>query len=299
MPRGIFVRLFPPHRGPAFFGLFAFSVLFAVGVVIAAPSDQPAPAAAIRPEAIRIAPHHAVYKVKVASLRNGSNISGVGGKLEFEWRDVCDGWAIQQRTQLHFSYVDDDDQEFSSSELTWEAKDGKRYQFNVKRTINGQEGDQFSGKAVQNKDGSVSVAYSLPKEKKAQMPPGTIFPTAHTELLLKKAAAQNPAERFFMRRVFDGSDDPGANDISAFILPQKDDIELDAKVKDSPLLKVPGWPVHLAFFKNGKENGEPDYEMDLHLLANGVAKQIRIDYGDYAVVGVLDEIAPIEPRGCP
>ncbi len=248
---------------------------------------------------VKIAPHRAVYKIKMASVRNGSNISGVNGKLAFEWRDVCDGWAIQQHMQLHFSYIDSDDQNFSSSELTWESKDGKSYRFNIKRTIDQQEAEVFRGKAVQNADGTVAVTYSLPRERTEHLPSGTLFPTAHTELLLKKAADADDG-RFFMRRVFDGDDDSGTNDISAFVFPPRaEGIELDAKIKDDPLLKVPAWPVHLAFFKVDKENGEPEYEMDLNLLSNGIADHMKIDYGDYSVVGVLEEIKPIEVRGCP
>lgn len=300
--KGIVVRLFSPRFGLAAFGLLGLVVLSVVHIVGAAPSDAPASFPEIKPENIVIAPHHAVYKVKTASIKNGSTISGVNGKLEFEWRDVCDGWAIQQHTQLHFSYVDDDDQEFSSAELSWESKDGKKYQFNSSRTVNGQETDAYKGKAVRNKNGGVSVVYTLPKEMKVDLPEGTIFPSAHTLLLLKKAAAQKTTgEKLFMQRVFDGSDDTGANDISAFLFPpRQDDVELNDKVKNDPLVKAPGWPVHLAFFKPGKESGgEPDYEMDLILLANGVAKQIRIDYGDYAVVAVLEAIKPLEARGCP
>lgn len=300
--KGIFVRLFSPRFGLAAFGLFSLIVLLVVGVFVAAPSDAPAPFPEIKPENIVIAPHHAVYKVKTAALKNGSSISGVNGRLEFEWRDVCDGWAIQQHTQLHFSYVDDDDQSFSSAELSWESKDGKKYQFNSSRTMSGQEADSYKGKAVQNKNGSVTVNYTLPKDSKVELPAGTLFPSAHTLLLLKKAAAQNmTGEKLFMVRVFDGSDDMGVNEISAFLFPPRaDDVELNDKIKDDPLVKAPGWPVHLAFFKPGTENGgEPDYEMDLILLANGVAKQIRIDYGDYAVLAVLEAIKPIEARGCP
>ena len=248
---------------------------------------------------VRIAPHRAVYKMALASAKNGSNVSDVTGRMTFEWRDVCDGWAIQQRLQLHFGYTDGEDQNLVSTELTWESKDGKNYAFNIRRTTDGQETEAYRGKAVQNSDGTALATYSVPEGQTKKLPAGTLFPSAHTKLILQEAAR---GEKFFSRHVFDGSDEDGSSDISAFILPARpigQDPELRVKGKKNPLLTDAAWPVHLAFFKIGTETGEPDYEMDMTLLPNGVAQHMKIDYGDFAVTGNLEEAQALQPQNCP
>ncbi len=73
---------------------------------------------------------------------------------------------------------------------------------------------------------------------------------------------------------------------------------MNSKMKNNPLLSPPSWPVRMAFFKIDTETGEPDYEMNLNLLANGVARTMQIDYGDFSVTGTLSDIEPIPAPGC-
>jgi hypothetical protein len=266
-----------------------------------APEKAPS-AAAAQPEQIgstkiAITPHRAIYDMSLTSVKNGSNIAGVSGHMLFEWADVCDGWAIQQHLKLHFSYAEGDESDVTSTEVTWESKDGKRYSYNVRRVTDGKETENYRGKATLEDKGG-EVTYTVPEGKTAKLPPGSLFPTAHTETILQKALA---GERFFTRRVFDGSDDVGSNDVSVFIDPPKAHwltTEADPKLKQNPLLDETAWPVRMAFFKIDTETGEPDYEMDLTLLANGVARSMRIDYGDFSVTGNLSAIEPLPAPHC-
>ena len=236
--------------------------------------------------------------MSLASVKNGSNITGVSGRMLFEWSDVCDGWAVQQHLQLHFSYAQGDESDVSSTVISWESKDGKRYNFNVRRVSDGKETDLFRGKAVMGEDGGL-VTYSTPKDKTTKLTADTIFPSTHTEMLIRKAEA---GEKLFTRRVFDGSDEEGISDISAFIGPQQavtlQAAQTNPKLKNNPLLEPPSWPVRMAFFKLETETGEPDYEMNLTLLANGVARNMQLDYGDFSVSGTLTDIEPLPAAEC-
>jgi len=283
-----------------------FSTLFGLMVLVlanpgAALGGVATPVSASLPETapVRITPHRAVYKIRLEKAKNASAVSNVSGKMSFEWKDVCDGWAIQQKMQLHFGFTDGNDQDIDGSELTWEAKDGKRYSFNIRRMADGQETEAYRGKAVQNADGTVTAFYTAPEEKTEDFPAKTLFPTAHTTYILEQAAH---GERFFSRRVFDGSDEEGASDISAFILTAKaaaKEPPIAKKLKKNPLLSGAAWPVHLAFFKDSTETGEPDYEMYLNLFLNGIARHMKIDYGDFSVIGTLEEVQALKPQSCP
>ena len=257
------------------------------------------PEANASPAVIAIKPHRAIYTMTMGSAKNGSNITGVTGRMLFEWADDCDGWAVQQHLQLHFNYAEGDESDISSTVISWESKDGKRYNFNVRRMTNDKETENFRGRASVGERGG-SGKYAIPKDKKeVSLIAGTLFPSAHTKLILEKAMA---GEKLFTRRVFDGSDEDGQADVSAFIGERRENpqaAEANASLRDNPLLAQPAWPVRLAFFKPDTETGESDYEMDLVLLANGVARSMLIDYGEFAVSGTLSSLEALPASsGC-
>ena len=246
---------------------------------------------------VALVPHRAIYNMSIGSVKNGGNIMGVSGQMLFEWADVCDGWAVQQHLHLHFTYAEGDESDVSSTQVTWESKDGKKYNFNIRRVNDGKETDVYRGKAVMNDKGG-KVTYTVPAGKMDILPAGTVFPSTHTLQLLQKA---NAGENLFTRRVFDGSDDVGSDDVSAFIHPQNAERQttgMTEKIMDSPLLAQPYWPVRMAFFKLDTETGEPDYEMNINLLNNGIARTMKIDYGDFSVTGTLTDIQALPSSGC-
>jgi hypothetical protein len=289
-------------------GILAFSLLTSsswaaaintapAATVEKAPTVEVAPDTMPHSDKVSIVPHRAIYDMTLTSVKNGSNISGVSGRMLFEWADVCDGWAVQQHLKLHFSYAEGDESDVTSTEVTWESKDGKRYNFNIRRVSDGKETEHYVGKAELT-DAGGTATYTVPENKSMKLPAGAMFPSAHTKLILQKAVA---GEKLFSRRVFDGSDEDGSNDVSVFINPSVakwQDASLNARLKDSPLLTPASWPVRMAFYKINTETGEPDYEMNLNLLGNGVARTMQIDYGDFSVTGTLSDIEALPSPGC-
>ena len=244
-----------------------------------------------------ISPHHASYDMALTSVKNGSNIVDVSGKLDFEWADACDGWTVQQNLDMRFAYNEGDESVVKSTEASWEAKDGKSYRFNVHHTNNGRDTENFRGKVTMNAGGG-KATYTLPEGKTIELSPDTLFPSAHTLQILQKAAG---GEKYFTRHVFDGTDDEGSSDVSAFIGSPATHLDVAEKLsgaKDRALLDQPSWPVRLAFFKAKTTTGAPDYEMDMTLLANGVIQKMRIDYGDFIVTGTLRDIKALPASGC-
>ena len=244
-----------------------------------------------------IAPHRALYDMTLTSVKNGSTITDVSGTMAFEWADVCDGWAIQQNLQLHFIHAEGDDSSVTSNEVTWESKDGKRYNFNIRRTSDGKETENYRGKA-DSAGNAPKALYTTPEGKAIDLTNSTEFPTSHTRMIIANAKA---GKNFFTRRVFDGTDDAGQNDVSVFITPATAHpvaASADAALASNPLLATTEWPVHMAFFKLDDATGVPDYEMDLSLLANGVVRSMKIDYGDFSVTGNLKAIEPLPSPHC-
>lgn len=275
----------------ATFGAFLVSLtaLSTAGPVQAAPANA---AGAAVGAAANIQPHRAVYKMSLLSARNSSKVSDVRGRMLFEWADACDGWTTEQRFQLRFVYAEGDEMAMTTNYTTWEAKDGRRYRFNVRKLINGEEDEEVRGDARLAKDGTGTATFTKPEPQDMELPPHTMFPTAHTLAVLDHASA---GDTFFNRIVFDGADAEGATEVSTVIgaaIQTKDDAA-------EPLLKdKKAWPVRMAFFPLKSDSAQPEYEMSLRLLQNGVAESMQIDYGDFTVNAILEKVEPLPKSGC-
>lgn len=252
------------------------------------------PAAQTQPTvAADIAPHRAIYRMSLLSARNSSKVTDVRGRMMFEWADACDGWTTEQRFQLRFVYAEGDEMNMTTNYTTWEAKNGLRYRFNVRKLVNGEVDEDLRGEATLKPGGGAGEArFTKPEETQMELQPGTMFPTAHTLAILEHARDQKP---FFSRTIFDGADAEGATDVSAVIgkaAPVR-------KETEDPLLRnQTGWPVRMAFFPIASDAATPEYEMSIRLLRNGVVESMQIDYGDFAVDAVLEKLEPLSKSGC-
>lgn len=247
----------------------------------------------------QIQPHKALYKMSLGDVTQKSPLQDVAGSMVFEWTDTCDGWAQQQHIKFRFIYSDGEESYIDSSMMTWEAKDGKDFTFYVKRKKEGVEDETFKGRAQITDKGTI-VKFTLPKKTDdLKLPSGTLFPVTHAIQLLDKA---KKGERLFSRKIFDGAQSVGADEISTFIGNPKGKAtkdEVDTTLVGHKLLSDKAWPVRMAFFDLETKESAPDYEMDMLLQANGIARYITIDYGDFAVHGVLSKLSKSSQLQCP
>ena len=247
-------------------------------------------------QAAEASPHRALYTLTLDNAKPSSRVVAASGTLGYEWGEVCDGWTIEQRYKLKLEYEDQQPVNIESSFVTFESKDGLRYQFNEKKSTNGQGDDELRGTATLQPNGGPGKAeFEKPKQQEFDLPAGTLFPTAHTLMLIDKGEAH---EKFVSARVFDGSTFDGAVLISAILgptLPLSAPPDTDVK---SPLLLRPSWVVHLAFFPDSSKDDQPDYELSMRLLANGVSSSMAIDYGDYLINATLKKIEALPKPAC-
>jgi hypothetical protein len=241
-----------------------------------------------------IAPHRALYSMRLGKVRSGSSVVDARGAMEYEWGETCSGWTIEQRYRLRMRYAESPDAEIQSNFVTWESKDGQRYRFNDKEMRNGKVTQDLRGTARLDGPGKGGVAlFSQPRPHARKLPAGVLFPSAHTILLIDAARR---GRHFIVRKVFDGSADEGAIEVSAVIGPKL--IPDPAEEKLSPLLRRPGWNFRLAFFPADSNAEEPDYELGMQLLDNGVSQAMVIDYGEYVIDAKLDDIEPLPKPHC-
>lgn len=241
-----------------------------------------------------IAPHRALYTMTLGSARSDSEVVDAAGTMDYEWGETCNGWTIEQRYRLKMRYAEDRDVDITSSFVTWESKDGLRYRFNQRQTRNGEVDQQIRGTAQLDGPGKGGVAeFELPRAHTIKLAPGVLFPSAHTIFLIDEARA---GKTFVSRQVFDGAADEGAVQVSAVIGAKVTASPASAKL--SPLLQRPGWNVRLAFFPADANAEEPDYELGMRLLDNGVSTGMLIDYGDYSIRAKLVDIEALGKPSC-
>ncbi len=273
--------------------------------------------------ATEISPHRALYSLSLESSKSGSGVVDASGAMIYEWGETCDAWTVQQRFRLRLVYEDTDPVELSSTLVSWESKDGLRYRFNERRLRNGQADEEVRGEARLDGSGKGGKAdFTKPDSTSLTLAPNVLFPTAHTLLLIERAAA---GDNFLSRDVFDGATEDNASQISAVIGPRidsaatgdkaaadnKDDKtaagnkdnktaagKKDNKVVKSALIERPSWRVRLAFFPADTKSDEPDYELGMRLFDNGVSGDMSLDYSDYVIRAKLDEIEPLSKPAC-
>lgn len=253
--------------------------------------------AAFADGAAEILPHRAGYELTLKSARSGSGVIDVTGVLSYDWTDSCDGWVIEQRYVLQVVRGDGPVVEISASYANWESKDGLRYRFYVKRSRGAEEDEQITevqGDARLEGPGQGGIArFEKPEKQQIKLKKGTLFPTAHTLLLIKQAQA---GEKFDRHPVFDGAEVEGPSAMTSFLLPQR----AEPPGGKPPMLTEaqPVWPATIAVFSGAETVETPSFEMTIYLQKNGVVPELVMDYGDFTVHGRMKLFEKLKKPEC-
>lgn len=261
---------------------------------------------------VKLAPHRALYQLRMTSIRNSTTIANVSGDMFYEWHQSCDNWTTNQKFHMEFLYPEGDPTILDSTYSTIESRDGKNFHFLTKRERNKQN-EEIRGDAMQS-DLSKGLAHFVkPEDTQIDLSNKVKFPTRHTIALIEAAMH---GDRFFSSPLFDGSEFAPPVDANAFVGKAEAHMP-DEKFKDNPLLKSPSHRVRMAFFSNPDkmkklddkisknpaavlqdENEVPDYEMTLWIHENGVVSEYQIDYPDFSLTASLQALDPL-PSECP
>ncbi len=239
-------------------------------------------------EAADLQPYQAVYELKLSSAREGSSIIGLRGVFIVEWADICEGWTVAQDMRMEISTVERqrivNDINFSS----YETSDGENLRFTMRWTARDEPFQEYSGRAVRGG----SATFVVPEGQSLALPADTLFPTTHLTRVVDAAAAGQPV---FSSTVFSGSGPDSLHEVTAFIgaeIPAGSQ-SLTSGDQDGfqDLAALRSWPVSLAYFPATQSVAEPEFEVNYRLFENGVADDLLLDYGDFAMSGQLREVA--------
>jgi EipB-like len=238
-------------------------------------------------------PHLAAYRLVLGSQSGASGLVEVRGGLVIEWQRECEGWASRQRLGFVASTESGDTMSHDVRFTSWEANDGSLLRYVVRSYENDELQEEYRGIAELAPDDGGVADFSAPHEEAVELPPGTVFPTEHMQLVIKAAEA---GERFVRHEVFDGFGFDALTQVTSVIGAPR------------PLEPLPGhapdvgsksaWPVSMAYYNVESAEGGPDFEASFLLDDKGVLYDVNLDYGDFRLAASLEQLKLLERPDC-
>lgn len=270
-------------------------VALGTAAMLAAAPAFPALGAATTP----LASHRAVYDLSLASKDTSSSVSSVRGRMVHEFMgSSCEGYAVNMRWVAVMGGDGDDnvdDVRFAS----WEDGEGASYSYTSTRYLNDKLVEEVKAHAERG-DGQRTgrVELAKPTEESIDLPPSTVFPTAH---LLNVIEAAKAGQTFAEETVYDVSEDGQQIYKTLAVLGARRDGDKGLKGVNGaePLKSMPAWRVTISYFK-GSDGGEetPAFEQTFDLFANGVASDLLLDYGEIVIKGTLTDLKFLSVADC-
>jgi hypothetical protein len=268
----------------------AFALLLSVAIPVqASAAAMPPPPVAVPGSAALLA-HKALYTLTLDTAKS-NDVIAAHGTMGYEVTDACDGWAVRQRLTMTITNGDGQDIEMSSDYATWESKDGLRFRYHMRQTTDTAVTSQTDGEASLQKTGGLGEArYTSPHDTTSTLPAGTVFPMAHTAAII---AAARDKKHFLSLPLFDGTDENGVEDSFIVVLDWKG----PTATKWPALSPLSSTRVHIAFFDHGPEAVTPSYEVAMRYWENGVADDMKMDFGDFVMDAKMKDFSP-QPKRC-
>jgi len=282
-------------------GRFCFLSLLTIALTVAAIEH---PAAAPPADRVLLAPHRAIYDLKLAKSHGSRGIEAIRGRILYDFSgNACEGFALKFR---QVSEIDSGEGKAALSDLrstTWEDGDAKKFRFSSENLFNERSTDIVDGQAERSAQ-SVAVNLVKPKQKSFSVPPGAVFPTEHMRRIIAGAREGKSVLEF---PVYDGSEtgDKLYNTLTVIghaIAPgEKTPTDAGAKT----LADLTRWPVTISYFdkldEKSEQGGEqtPVYSIGFELYENGVSRALILAYPDFTISGEMTSLEMKAEKPCP
>lgn len=246
-----------------------------------------------------LAPHHAVYELK---LSQSDDIVDGEGRIALVLRtDRCGVYDLDYRFVAR--YQQDEGITLTDQQtVSKEARDGKRFEFTTRTFVDGSPEKEIRGEAEHAGSGTkVEMREPVPKTFAL---PLSLFPMQHTAALIDRAKA---GETFVEAALFDGNDDAEKLLTSTAILTPIEKAgppgPASASGEDAAILKsldgLKAWRVVESYYNSDSNpDGLPVFETRYVLYENGVADDLVLDFGTYAFSGTLSKLELFDATAC-
>lgn len=242
-------------------------------------------------------PHKAIYSLSLGDSGPSGRFVNVGGAVRTALEKTCDAWISAEQIRMLVETQSGAQLQQNLNYTGWESLDGKQYRF-AARSSTGAEKKNYRGQAHSDPEGPGEAVYTKPKKITQKLPPDTHFYFGLVAWVIEKAKAG--ASRV-ETTVFDGTDEEGAQRVSAFIVPLKGKEATPGAeniTELGPLVKRPGWTVRLAFYPVDSRSAAPEYEVQAEILDNGVTPKMELIFSDFTAIQKLEKIEALKRPDC-
>ena len=254
---------------------------------------------------VDLAPHRAVYDLKLSRSRGAGSVEGVRGRIVYDFSgNACAGYELKFR---QVSELDSGSGKAMLSDLrasTWEDVQAKKFRFNSENRINEKAVDTVDGNAERKSD-AVAVTLKKPSGKSFKIGSGAVFPIEHMRKIIEAAREGKSVLEVV---VYDGSETgeklyDTLTVIGQPIKPGERPAD-DISGKTAGMANQTRWPVTISYFDRaakGSPKGEtmPAYSVGFELYENGVSRALKLDYNDFAISGEMTAIEMTPVKACP
>lgn len=251
----------------------------------------------IKKDDFQLAPHKALYDIKMVSKKSGSQVLNISGQMYFEGKMTCDAWLTDHRFKLLYEYADSSPMTITSNFSTYETLDGHEFSYTSRRERNGELYEELRGHATRDKNGAGKAVYSMPEGLEFPIAENAFFPMGHTAEMVRQI---HDGRKFFTATVFDGSDKDGPVEINTFIgvpvlPPTPPANEKNGNIIDASLLASPARNVRMAFFPLVDPQTAADYEMSVVFHDNGIISDMLVEYDEFSIKQTMSALEKIDP----
>jgi hypothetical protein len=277
----------------------ALAVALSLGVAGAALA-QKGPAVAASEQ---LAPHRAVYESSLAHSRGGSGVTELTGRMVYELTgSACQGFTQNMRFVTRMTNQEGATTVSDMRSSSWEDAVAKAFRFNSSQYKDTKLEESTDGDAARTTPGGeVKVVITKPAKKAISLKGDTFFPVQHSIALL---AAARRGDQFFIADLYDGSEKGEKVFTTASYIGRAKPVGYNRTLTETkngkPLDALRSWPISISYFEvgAGTTDAVPAYELAFLYFENGVSRRLFIDYGEFAVSGVLRSLDFLEPAKC-
>jgi hypothetical protein len=248
-----------------------------------------------------LAAHRAFYALEATKLDAGSGYSSIDGKLAYELTgNVCDGYSVSFRIVNNYVQTEKSPQLIDTQLATWESGDGLEMNFRQKQYLNSNLQSEQKLDVKRPKAGSEAKGVmTAPKDLEYTVPGEAVFPSTH---LLRLIGDAEKGLNHDVSLVYDGSDDDKTFKAVTFIGKKREpgSFAPDASNPETAALKgLASWPMSVSYYSLEKDASDtPVYQSSFNVYENGIATELMLDYGSYALKGHLTKLELLKSGTC-
>jgi hypothetical protein len=266
-----------------------FRKTFVMAVLLAGAVTSESPAASL-------VAHRAIYDLVLDAERPGTQVDKARGRIAFQFTGTsCEGYTIMLR---QVTSLDTGEGQETISDLrseSWENANSTNYRFKTQNFVNEQIRENVTGTVTRQKNGALSVRVTKPKPASFMLPANIHLPTQHTLAML---AAAERGERLLSAKIYDGSPDGRKIYETLTVIGAAEAHDEKTPVPYPALAGLKRYPVTTSYFDTGRADRLPAYTLSFDLYENGVSSALRLNYGNFALKGLLRSVELLPQKPC-